>query len=190
MSGHDRPRCLADAKTTGEQCRRKAIPGGDVCPTHGGGAPQVARLAERRVAAEQAQLLAARVGVIINPEDPYEGAAAAMRQARQLAQRLGHRVGQLDDTDLRYEHEKAGEQVRGELTAYQKSVSDLGQLSAAFIRLGLDERLVSLAETASTMATAVILAALGRLELTAEQRAQALEAADEEFGRQAAMLSA
>lgn len=190
MAGRKRPRCTATAKSTGEQCQRRAAPGGKVCPSHGGNAPQVAAAAERRAALREATLLAARVGVVIDPEDPYEGAAAAMRQSRQLAQRLGVAVSALPDSELRYEHDRAGEQQRSELTAYQRSVTDLGQLSAAFIRLGLDERLVSLAETASTLATAVILAALGRLDLTDAQRADALAAADEEFGRQAAMLGA
>lgn len=49
--GQDNPvdgRCTATSKSTGERCRRSAIPGGTVCRWHGGAAPQVrAKAAER-----------------------------------------------------------------------------------------------------------------------------------------------
>lgn len=34
-------RCSAMSKQSGEQCKRRPIPGGNVCKIHGGGAPQV-----------------------------------------------------------------------------------------------------------------------------------------------------
>lgn len=42
--------CAATSKTTGERCRKYAIVGGTVCPSHGGSAPQVRRRAAMRVA--------------------------------------------------------------------------------------------------------------------------------------------
>lgn len=188
MAGHKRPRCTATASSTGEQCLRRAIPGGTVCPTHGGSTGHIAAAAEKRAAMAKAGEIAARLGVIIDPEDPYEGAAAAMRMARTLAQDYGQAVIDLGPDGTRYEHGKAGEQARTELVTYQRAISDLGTLSASFIRLGLDERMLALAEKASTLATAVILAALGALPLDDGQRRAALTAADDEFGRQLAML--
>jgi hypothetical protein len=44
-------RCSAHSSRTGEQCKRYAIAGGTVCPTHGGSAPQVKRKAAERLAA-------------------------------------------------------------------------------------------------------------------------------------------
>ena len=42
------PRCTAHSSRTGQPCKRNAIKGGTVCPSHGGGAPQVkAKAAER-----------------------------------------------------------------------------------------------------------------------------------------------
>jgi hypothetical protein len=43
--------CTARSKQTGKRCRRPAIPGGTVCFTHGGGAPQVRAAARVRLAA-------------------------------------------------------------------------------------------------------------------------------------------
>lgn len=42
--------CRANAKATGVQCKRGAIPGGTVCKKHGGGAPQVIAKAQERLA--------------------------------------------------------------------------------------------------------------------------------------------
>jgi hypothetical protein len=42
-------RCVAQAKETGERCRRQPIPGGLVCVLHGGGAPQTIAAAKRRL---------------------------------------------------------------------------------------------------------------------------------------------
>ena len=41
--------CTAHAKSTGNQCERSAIAGGNVCIMHGGSAPQVKNAARRRL---------------------------------------------------------------------------------------------------------------------------------------------
>jgi hypothetical protein len=46
----EKRRCTARSKTTGGQCRQSPIPGGTVCHYHGGGAPQVLRKAQERLA--------------------------------------------------------------------------------------------------------------------------------------------
>lgn len=42
-------KCSATSKQSGKRCGRWAIPGGTVCPMHGGKAPQVAAKAEQRL---------------------------------------------------------------------------------------------------------------------------------------------
>lgn len=44
------PRCTAHARSTGERCGNRPIPGGTVCRFHGGGAPAVRRRARLRLA--------------------------------------------------------------------------------------------------------------------------------------------
>jgi hypothetical protein len=53
----ERLRCTAKANRTGRRCRRAAISGGNVCPTHGGRAPAVKRRAAERVALAQVKSL-------------------------------------------------------------------------------------------------------------------------------------
>lgn len=43
------PQCSAKSSRTGQPCKRMAILGGTVCPTHGGQAPQVKAAAAQRV---------------------------------------------------------------------------------------------------------------------------------------------
>jgi len=45
----DPDRCTATAKSTGEQCKQPAIPGGNVCRFHGGDAEQVQKKAQERL---------------------------------------------------------------------------------------------------------------------------------------------
>jgi len=44
-------RCTARSKRSRMQCGRQAIPGGTVCPMHGGASPQVRQKARERLAA-------------------------------------------------------------------------------------------------------------------------------------------
>lgn len=79
-------RCIATAKGSGEQCRRNAHPGADVCVKHGAGAPQVRAAAAKKVAREQAETVIAkhraRLGVAA-PDESHEVTALTMiRQAR------------------------------------------------------------------------------------------------------------
>ena len=46
----DPRRCTAHSARTGKPCKRYAINGGTVCPTHGGSAPQVMEKARKRIA--------------------------------------------------------------------------------------------------------------------------------------------
>ena len=41
--------CTAKAKSTGNQCKKDAIPGTNVCHVHGGNAPQVRKKAQERL---------------------------------------------------------------------------------------------------------------------------------------------
>jgi hypothetical protein len=139
--------CSATSQRSGERCRAKALPGAEVCRQHGGNLPAVAAAADKRAALAEVERMTERLGVITNPEDPFEGAAAAMRQLRHMAQDTGTAVAALTaNGTLRYEHEKAGEQIRGEVVIWQRVVKDMADLSLAIIRAGMDAKLAEISE--------------------------------------------
>lgn len=90
------PMVLSDYCTAtnrqGNRCRRYAIKGGNVCLSHGGGAPQVRRKAQERLLGA-ADLM---VGVLINiARNRYMPAAARVTAARDLLDRAGIGVEEL-----------------------------------------------------------------------------------------------
>lgn len=89
-------RCSATSSRTGEPCKRWAIVGGNVCPTHGGSAPQVKEAARRRLE-ELAPLAVQTLGELLEGEarDPETGeavnvpAAVRARAAADILDRVG-----------------------------------------------------------------------------------------------------
>jgi hypothetical protein len=106
--------CTAMSKRSGERCKRAAAPGGKVCATHGGSAPQVKAAAKQRKAKQDAvavaQRMVARAGVDM---DPIEHLLDSLHLAYQLQQVWGAMVAAIDE---RAEEETASDGVlRGEL---------------------------------------------------------------------------
>lgn len=80
--------CTARSKTTGKQCGRGAIPGGNVCTYHGGKAPQVIDAARRRLAA----LVDPAIGALehlISPRNRH--APSRLGAAKDILDRNGHK---------------------------------------------------------------------------------------------------
>ena len=73
----DVPRCTATAKGSGQQCKRRPIPGGTVCVKHGGAAPQVQAAAEQRRLAPE-------------PARAFTDGRPTKRDRRQMEQWRGH----------------------------------------------------------------------------------------------------
>ncbi|MEU3340689.1 hypothetical protein [Streptomyces sp. NPDC006668] len=69
----------------------------------------------------------------------------------------------------------SGEQIRGELSAYQAALRDTASVLATMARLRIDERLVQLSEAQAGLVARVIRSVLSDLELTAEQEARVPE---------------
>ena len=96
-----RRRCTANAKSTGDRCRKRPIPGGRVCKTHGGGAPQVQRSARQRLLAAVDPAIGVLIDVVeteirvLTDQDgrPYEvgpGHADRIRAAEAILDRTGY----------------------------------------------------------------------------------------------------
>ena len=92
MQGDDR-RCTATANATGERCRRYAIAGGTVCPTHGGSAPQVKRAAAMRLLDLVDPALGTLARALDYDDTNYWGPADRLRAAADVLDRAGYPKG-------------------------------------------------------------------------------------------------
>ena len=147
-------RCTAGARSTGDRCKRRAVPGADVCVIHGGAAPQVQAAARRRLlAAETARevgALLAEVAPDVTDIDPVEGILEALRCAWAMRRMLELVVAELSTAPgsagaIGPDHKGDGKPhaylaLLGEWTERQ------GRLSKMAADAGVAERQVRLAE--------------------------------------------
>lgn len=165
----ERPRCHAKARSTGEQCRRRPIPGASVCRTHGGGSPKVQRAAARRVA--EAEALAELAKMKIRPvTDPLTELSMLAGEAKAWKELLRSRVAELET--LGYSG-AAGEQIRAQVQLYAAALDRLEHVLVAIARLNLDERLVKIDEQRAELIAEAIHSMLAELGLSKDQAARA-----------------
>lgn len=74
-------KCTARSQRTGEQCRRPAARGANVCPVHGGAAPQVKAAARRRLDQAADVLVQRLLKFALDGDAPDHVALAAIRDA-------------------------------------------------------------------------------------------------------------
>lgn len=74
---YGRPTCSATSARTGKPCGKLPIRGGNVCQTHGGGAPQVKAAAAERLRALQYPALEAYEWLITQRDYPSAAFSAA-----------------------------------------------------------------------------------------------------------------
>ncbi len=109
-------------------------------------------------------------------EEAYDVLLEVGGQLRALVAGLRDCVSEL--TSPRYEHERAGEQVRGELVAYTAAIKELTSLTTGIAKLDLEGRRTRIAEAQATIIVGIFLRAAGRLGLDPDDGVvrQALEA--------------
>jgi len=184
-------RCVNPSQTSPDgRCRRKRKPGGTQCAYHGN-APQVQDAVARRnaetVAKHRAMARLEKEGYprIAGPEAVIDMLEDRMSVQYALAQLLDLIVLRLSEEDaLRYEH-RAGEQIRGEVQAWIQINQMVTKLGSDYLKIGLDERKVRLAEAQARILMGVIQAVLNRLELNDGQRKLAAVIVPEELSRAA-----
>jgi hypothetical protein len=137
-------RCTATANRTGKRCRRWPHRGTTVCDSHGAAAPHVRRKAAERVALERAEGLLTRYGDVVPMGNPYEVMQDVAGRVYRMCLALEDSVDELKD--VRYRTEKAGEQLRGEVTAMFSGWNLLRQIATDAAKLGIEERLVRIGE--------------------------------------------
>jgi hypothetical protein len=184
----DEKRCVRHNPATGQRCKRWRMHGATECATHNNTARKQSN-AQARHAAESAKSRAVKK---YEKEGPLEISGAEdvinlleerMGVQIQMARALDELVGKLTAAgEMRYEH-RAGEQLRGEVQVWLQLNQQLTRLGADYLKIGLDERKVQIAEAQAKILVGVIRAILDRLDLTGEQRRVAARAVPEELER-------
>lgn len=173
--GQEHGPCAAHSKQTGGPCgSREVVPGGVVCSAHGGKSSQALRAAQerenRRIMTElyeadpQAAIAAYGTEAIADPLDMLSRLTAA---AAHTMEAMGKRVNDL--SEIRYENDKGGEQIRGEVKLYMAAMAQTGKFLDMLIKSGFEERRVKLDEQTATMFVTAMQQVCARLQLTPEQ---------------------
>lgn len=161
-------------KPDGSPCGQWARRGGLVCNSHGGRAKQVVAKAAERVATEQAR--AAIRKLTIEPVDNPLVALGVL--AGEIVAVKDHLRGEFQRLErLRFEDAKGGEQIRGELQAYQAALRDTVNVLGVIARLDIDSRLARISERQAEAVIAAIDAALDAADVPRDRRADAKRAA-------------
>lgn len=134
-----RARC-AGTKRDGEPCGAHAGPGG-YCVVHGGALPSVC---DREHANWAARKWLGKVDAqpVTDTLKALQQLAGDLEAAREAA---WQRVTELGG-DARYEHAKAGEQLRGEVEVWLRLTQQSARLLSDIAKIGIEERRVRLAE--------------------------------------------
>lgn len=173
----------------GDQCAGYRMFGMRICPEHAS-SPQ--RAAATRNRAKFNAIERAKRKVATKGYKPVAGAEAVIEMLEErlsvqngMALALDGLVAKLtEENALRYEHGH-GEQLRGELQAWIAVNQMVTKLGADYLKIGLDERKIRIAEVQARILLGVIQAVLKRLELTSEQRKIAAVVVPEELSRAA-----
>jgi hypothetical protein len=114
-----------------------------VCGKHGGKAPQaLAKAAERVVEDEVRKMLPESFE---SHPDPLGALLRLVSEAEAFKDALRTRVNDLNDR-LRYQSQIGTEQLRAEVSVYERSLDRVGRLLIDLARLDLDARMVRVSE--------------------------------------------
>lgn len=169
-----RRRCSA-RRTDGEPCGNRPLKGQSVCKFHGGGAPQAKAAAVRRQVEVEARQVLAELGV--SPvADPLEALLKLAGQVLAWQEATAALVNGLED-GIRYRGANGAEQLRAEISLYERAMDRAVAVLSAIARLNIDERLVAVTERQADAVIGAINAALAAAGVDGEQAEQARRAA-------------
>lgn len=168
------PRCSA-RRTNGEPCKNRPMRGQAVCRKHGGAAPQSRAAAARRQVETEARAVLAELGVPA-VGDPLEALLKLAGQVLAWQSATAALVNGLED-GIRYRGANGAEQLRAEISLYERAMDRAVAVLSAIARLNIDERLVAVTEKQADAMVNAINAALEAAGVDAEQAERARRAA-------------
>ena len=164
-----------DLQQTGQRCKRKAIPGGEVCRYHGGAAGQL-----RAKAAIRAEVM--NWGLGDSTVDPGEVLLRLVTQSAARAERYAAELEQLvDDEGLtaamigeveiptKYGGYKTGEYIRGLAQLEAQERDRCANFATKAVAAELAERTVRIAERQGQLMVEMVQAALREVDLSPDQ---------------------
>jgi hypothetical protein len=164
-----------------QPCKLWAIRGLTLCRRHGGANAIMRAAGERRVAEEKiekkARALALRLD--IDPVDnPLQALALHIGEEVRLKEAFHRLVADLEE--IRYKG-AAGEQIRAEITLYERALDRVGTRLTAYARLNIDERLAVIQEKQAEAVIKAIDAALAHAGITGQAAVDARQVAAREL---------
>lgn len=166
---HQRPECVIPRKNGRGQCHGSLVGDTDRCRMHLGKKAQPviaeARL-QHQAAAELARLDVPAV------TDPLAELARLAAQAIAWKDAMGERVNEL--TGIRYQDAKGSEQLRAEISLFERAIDRCAAILGAMARLNIDERLTGVRSRTADMLVAALETALtaAGLDLEAQWHAK------------------
>lgn len=183
-----RTKCPATNRE-GQPCKSRLGPGQIVCYHHGGNLPRVKAAATLRISRDKAQQ-----ELITRMKTAKTGRLDLIAEMELLAIEVivfrdicRERMQKLNE--IRYEG-TTGEQLRAEITLYERALDRCNTVLATNVKLGIAERRQQLEEAQALVLVGVIKSILGRLRLSPEQKAIAGEVVPEELRAISAAVSA
>ena len=177
-------RCTAHSKS-GKPCRYVVVPGTKVCRFHGGNAPQVREAGQRRLAMEEA-----RQWATINGRVNIEPAQALLELVSMKAAEVAYwerRISDLSEDEYAWgvtKHEEGidrGEPVNVTTQEAKKNIyldllhtaqRDLANFAATALKAGVDQALVTIAQSQAVQIVDVLRAALSDARVTIDVPAE------------------
>lgn len=164
---HDPRKCTShvdrDPKT-GEPialrpCGAFPVRGAKVCVSHGAGAPQVKRAAQRRVVEAKAERWLARQQ-ITPVVDPISEIAVNAGKAEKFLEKIEQLVSDLGEQRWRFTDEKGAEQLHSFIALLERALDRYHRQLVDMAKLNLEERLTRVTEIQAEAMLAVMLAAV------------------------------
>lgn len=178
MDGHGAALCGANKRQGEGTCAKPAgwgtpTPGTGRCRLHGGNTPTQAAAALRQVAMGEAREAVRKLGFspVGDPLTALQGVAGELVAVKDWLRGEAERLER-----IRYEG-GSGEQIRGELLAYQAALRDTVNVLTALAKLNIDERLATITEKQAERVIKAVNAALDEAGVGGEVAAGARKAA-------------
>ena len=173
MAKPDSPKCGGKLHKRDGACTLPAGWGTDHvgygrCRKHFGNAPNVIKAAENERIDRQARKALEGISDFAAITDPVERLQLLAGRAERFMTIVAERVEEL--TSIRYSTDEGGEQLRAEVTIYERAMTATGRLLVDLARLGLDERSVRVQEAQVAILAGALAQALGETDLSPEQR--------------------